>query len=96
MGRKTAQIQNANTPFLKKNLLPDSTAQKVNKKPQFFDFEHGVTKYKIYIKTQVSVISKKSKSSGQWTSLNEVSQVNPTSLMKKIMKHALEHDKLKA
>ncbi len=75
---------NAATPFLKENWLPISSAQKLTKKPKDYHFKHGVTKYDIYV--TVATGSKSSSKNGKWVDLDQVSQVNPTSLIKKIIK----------
>ncbi|MBC7457285.1 MAG: A/G-specific adenine glycosylase, partial [Bdellovibrionaceae bacterium] len=84
---KKSQIfltQNAATPFLKENWLPVSTALKLTQKPKDYHFKHGVTKYDIYV--SVATSSKSSSKNGKWVNLDEVSQVNPTSLIKKLIK----------
>lgn len=80
--------ENHSTPFLKKNWLPPSTAQKVKKKPKDFDLKHAVTKFDIFC--TVSVVENKPRprskeAAGRWVNINKVSEINPTSLMKKII-----------
>ncbi len=77
-------IPNEETPFLKENWLPESSAVKLTKKPKDYHFKHGVTKYDIYV--SVTAGSKSSSKNGKWVNLDQVSQVNPTSLIKKIIK----------
>jgi A/G-specific adenine glycosylase len=87
INKKKSQIfltPNTATPFLKENWLPLSSAQKLNKKPKDYHFKHGVTKYDIYV--TVTTSSKSSSKKGKWVNLAQVSQVNPTSLIKKIIK----------
>lgn len=81
--------ENKTTPFLKLNLLPESSAQKVSQKPKAYDFKHSVTKYQIFIKINAKSLQR----AGQrdWYSIKTIHQINPTSLMKKILKHANIH-----
>ncbi len=74
---------NGATPFLKENWLPISSAEKLTKKPKNYDFKHGVTKYDIYVTVETG--SKSSDQKGKWIDLHQVSQINPTSLIKKII-----------
>ncbi len=85
-------IKNKSTPFLKDNLLPKSIAVQVDQKPHKYDFKHGVTKYEIYvtIKTNKNVspaLALKNHPTGLWSPLADISKINPTSLMKKIIKY---------
>lgn len=80
--------ENLTTPFLKKNWLPISTAQKLKSKPKKYDLKHGVTKFDIFCKVSVSEKSAGPKSKeipGKWVNVNKVAEINPTSLMKKII-----------
>lgn len=87
--QKGSQIfltENMQTPFLKKNWLPLSSAKKLKAKPKNFHFKHGVTKYDIFVTVEKIKASTRPKSNGKWVALSELSQVNPTSLAKKIIK----------
>ncbi len=80
--------ENSATPFLKKNWLPPSTAQKLKSKPKKYDLKHSVTKFDIFCKVSVSEKSPRPKSKdiqGKWVNVNKVAEINPTSLMKKII-----------
>lgn len=81
--------ENSATPFLKKNWLPPSKAQKLKSKPKKYDLKHGVTKFDIFCKVSVSEKSSRPKSAketpGKWVNVNKVAEINPTSLMKKII-----------
>jgi A/G-specific adenine glycosylase len=80
-------LENTATPFLKKNWLPQSTAEKIAKKPtKGFHFKHGVTKYDIYVTVNKSTRPKASDRKGRWVATDKVSELNPTSLIKKILK----------
>ena len=89
-------IENAATPFLKKNWLPLSTAKKVSKKPKKYDLKHGVTKFDIFCsikfseqpsgpKSAVTQMPSSDLINGRWVNISEIQKTNPTSLMKKII-----------
>ncbi len=87
--QKIYLAENTQTPFLKKNWLPFSQAKKISKKPKTFHFKHGVTKYDIFVtveKMTSITLPKASSGKGKWIPLNQISQINPTSLAKKIIK----------
>ena len=77
---------NTEAPFLKKLMLPPSKAKLVTAKPKKFDFKHGVTKYEIYVTVKTTKAAQKP-STGLWAKPSDISKVNPTSLMKKILSH---------
>lgn len=79
--------ENKATPFLKLNHLPPSEAQQVNKKPKNFHFKHGVTKFDIYVTVQKKKGLPPKSVPGLWANLDSIAQINPTSLMKKIITH---------
>jgi A/G-specific adenine glycosylase len=85
-GEKIYLEENAQTPFLKKLMLPPSKAQKLKAKPKKFDFKHGVTKYEIFVTLKEKSFAKTAKT-GLWAKRSEIAKVNPTSLMKKILSH---------
>lgn len=78
---------NEQTPFLKKLMLPPSEAKLVKTKPKEFHFKHGVTKYEIFVTLKKSKNLKAKATTGLWANRSEISKVNPTSLMKKILSH---------
>ncbi len=95
---KIKLYENLTTPFLKMNWLPESTAKKILHKPKNFDFKHGVTKYDIYVSVNSSKSTgpKSIKIRSKWVNQNQISEINPTSLMKKILLQFNEKkDKLK-
>lgn len=77
---------NSQTPFLKNLMLPPSEAKLLKKKPKDFHFKHGVTKYEIFVTLKKSKVPKAGEP-GLWAKPSEISKVNPTSLMKKILSH---------
>lgn len=83
---KILLIENETTPFLKNNWLPLSTAEKIDQKPKKFDFKHGVTKYDIYVNINIILKSKKIiPKNSRWVDVDKISEINPTSLIKKIV-----------
>lgn len=85
---KISLTENSETPFLKNMMLPPSSAIKVTERPKSFAFKHGVTKYDLFI--DLKPVNKKlktrpDKAVTKWIDIKTVSQVNPTSLMKKIL-----------
>ena len=85
-GEKIYLEENAQTPFLKKLMLPQSEAKLVTKKPKDFHFKHAVTKYEIFVTLKPNK-AKKTPSAGLWAKRSDIAKVNPTSLMKKILIH---------
>ena len=82
--------ENTETPFLKKLMLPPSTATKITQKPKQFHFKHGVTKYDLFIHLETKKVNGKAKTgpvpaTNKWVEIDKISQINPTSLMKKII-----------
>jgi len=86
--------KNLATPFLKENWLPISNATLLKRKPQNFDFKHGVTKYEIYVSVNIKKAPHKKLKTGLWAKKNELIRLNPTSLMKKIVAHMEKSAKL--
>lgn len=72
------------TPFLKNQWFPLGVATQLKNKPKKFDLTHSVTKYSIFVSTQ-AVKNLKHHAEGQWVELKKVRQINPTSLMMKIL-----------
>lgn len=81
---------NSNAPFLKNMWLPQGNAKKLSKKPDYYNFKHNITKYEIYTLIKLSRPSaselKSEKSQHKWVNIDRISEVNPTSYMKKILK----------
>lgn len=84
-GSRIFLTENHQTPFLKKNWLPHSSAKKITKKPKDFHFKHGVTKYDIFVTVEEVKSSAGPKTGGKWVPIDEIPQINPTSLAKKII-----------
>lgn len=85
---------NKETPFLKELMLPPSKAKLLESKPKIYDFKHGVTKYEIFVSIKESKSSTQKNKTGLWAEPEHISKVNPTSLMKKILKHLEKQSKL--
>lgn len=97
-GDRIFLVDNAATPFLKGSPFPVSEAKKITKKPKTFTFKHSVTKYDIYVNVIPHQPQSKPASrpknginrdsmNGRWINANQISELNPTSLMKKILSH---------
>lgn len=97
-GEKIYVEKNVETPFLKGTAFPKSEAKKVSKKPKKFSFSHSVTKYAIFVTVQDSIKSRPKQginrkqaapasTEGQWIESKRVAEINPTSLMKKILSY---------
>jgi A/G-specific adenine glycosylase len=88
-GTQIALVQNNYAPFLKGQLIFPGSIQKQNKKPKAFDLKHGITHHDIYIKVQ-KVSSRDLKSADdkgmlKWVAIQKIAQVNPSSLLKKVI-----------
>ncbi|MGE0634764.1 MAG: A/G-specific adenine glycosylase [Pseudobdellovibrionaceae bacterium] len=80
---KIALIENDYAPFLKGQWLFPGLAKKQTARPKKFSFKHGITHHDIFVQLRYPkmVASKKAK----WVSLDEVLELNPTSLVKKVL-----------
>ena len=85
------------SPFLKNVYFPESTLKKVSKKPKNFHIKHGVTKYDLYISVEspTAALSPALLKQGRWVKLDQVKQLNPTSLMTKILNFSKNNGNLK-
>lgn len=90
---KLAMLETHELPFLKKLPLPPGKGTLVKSKPKKFDFQHTITHHHIFIQIESHrnlQSLKKSlnlpKSKVQWYDVSEISEYNPTSLLKKTLK----------
>ncbi len=81
--------KNKNLPFLKGTLLPPSKAKSLIEKPSQYDFQHSITKYKIFV-TVKHQTTKVKLHKYQWHPIVTLSKVNPTSLLKKALQPTLK------
>lgn len=76
-------------PFLKGQPLPPGIITQLKKKPADFAFKHSITTHEIYVRpiihSKTNIANRKSQPGAQWVSLERVEQVNPSSVMKKIL-----------
>lgn len=81
---------NNSAPFLKEMWLPPGKANILTKKPEKYNFKHSITKYEIYTNIEVSRPSareiRSSEENHKWVDLDQISEINPTSFMKKVLK----------
>ena len=88
--QKVGLVTNNYAPFLRGKALFPGEARKVARPPKTFDLRHSITHHDIYIQIQRSLKSSLLKSSLSedvlWVSAD---QVNPSSLLKKVLQRAL-------
>ncbi len=84
---KFAFITNEYAPFLKKQLILPGKAMRKSAPPKNFDFQHGITHHKIYVKiTRRKSNFKEAKFAGvQWLSPKQLKEKVPFSLIQKAM-----------
>ncbi|MCZ0932045.1 MAG: A/G-specific adenine glycosylase, partial [Oligoflexia bacterium] len=80
---KWAFVKNTTMPFLKGRMLFPGLSHKLNGKAQNYDFKHSIMNYQIFItiKTKLS----QPRSVLNWYSPSEIKELNPSSLIKKIL-----------
>ena len=80
---KWAFVKNTKMPFLKGRLLLPGLSQKLKHKAKNYDFKHSIMNYQIFItiKNQLS----QPHSALKWYSQSEIKELNPSSLIKKIL-----------
>jgi A/G-specific adenine glycosylase len=88
-GTKIALIENDYAPFLKGQPIFPGSIQKKNKKPKTFDLKHGITHHDIYIRVEKGSLkelkSNNTKGNVQWIAIKNLSMVNPSSLLQKVL-----------
>ena len=83
---KIGLLQNKQSPFLKKTWLPPGQFCKVEKKPEDFQFQHHITHHQIFVQLEkVHKLSKEDKKALLWVDKKKISQINPSSLVKKVL-----------
>lgn len=81
---KIALRESTDLPFLKNTLLPPLKVKKLKTKPKDFHFQHAITHYKIFVKVQKKPL-KKLDSQLNWYNTDDISKINPSSLLKKAL-----------
>lgn len=85
-GELFTKSMDVHSPFLKKVLVPPGEVKKIREKPSDFDFQHQITKYKIYVKINKSKNTNlKSPSDGTWIKPQQLIGESPFSILKKIL-----------
>lgn len=80
-----ALTENETLPFLKNSLFPPVKVTKLEKKPKQFQFQHSITHYKIFVKTQLKKSAQKDPRYF-WHSRHTIKKVNPSSILQKALK----------
>ncbi len=80
---KVALVQNNYVPFLKGQWIFPGEIKKQNTKPKDYNARHGITHHDIYI--QIEQKKSLNQKGLQWTKLNELKKVNPSSLLTKVL-----------
>ena len=80
-----AFVKNTELPFLKKHPVFPGAARKTRQKPQSWDFQHSIMHYKIYVTIQKKGAADPSRII--WIPERDISRHNPSSLIKKVLKH---------
>jgi len=88
---RVALVQNSQMPFLKGQWVLPGKIQQVKEKPKKFDLHHGITHYDIYIQLQKSATALEVQENVKWCPRNELSLVNPSIILQKVMQKYSAH-----
>lgn len=83
---QVALVQNTYAPFLKGQWIFPGKVLTQEKKPKNFDVKHFITHHDIYIQIDKDSRTPKSSKTIQWVELRNLKQVNPSSLLTKVLK----------
>lgn len=83
---QVALVQNNYAPFLKGQWIFPGQVLTSKNKPKKFDVKHFITHHDIYIQIQKDSRSPKSSKTVKWVELKNLKQVNPSSLLTKVLK----------
>lgn len=75
-------IKNDYAPFLKGQMIFPGTISQEKSKPKDYDVKHNITHHDIFIRIKTSA---KKNPHLEWVKLEDLSQVNPSSLLKKVL-----------
>ncbi len=81
-------LPNTYTPFLKKQWIYPGTIKPLNIPPKSFNFKHSITHHDIHVSVEISTLQKLSisqRKESRWFEINNISEVTPSSLIKKIL-----------
>jgi A/G-specific adenine glycosylase len=90
--------KNLTGPFLRNQLLPPGTFERLKTKPQSFDLRHSITHHDIFIDVQTVRKSKIKTLDGTWLAPQDVAKTSPFSILKKIftnLQKVVPHDETK-
>jgi A/G-specific adenine glycosylase len=82
---QVALVQNTYAPFLKGQWIFPGEVLTSKKKPEKFDVKHFITHHDIYIQINKDSRAPKHSKSVQWVELKNLKQVNPSSLLTKVL-----------
>jgi A/G-specific adenine glycosylase len=83
---QVALVQNTYAPFLKGQWIFPGKVLTQEEKPKNFDVKHFITHHDIYIQIQKDSCAPKASKTTQWVELKNLKQVNPSSLLTKVLK----------
>ena len=81
-----AFVENKSLPFLKKRLIFPGTGKKIKHKAKNYDFSHSIMHYQIFVCVQ-NKDKGSLRHSVQWLTRRRIRQLNPSSLIRKILDH---------
>lgn len=82
---QVALVQNNYAPFLKGQWIFPGQVLTSKQKPKKFDVKHFITHHDIYIQIQKDSLLPKSSPQTRWVELKKLKQVNPSSLLTKVL-----------
>lgn len=100
---KVHMVPNETGPFLKGQWMFPGDFTRLKKKPKNFDLRHSITHHDIFIEIKkpdqratrtAQKVTASKKRPGQWVEIQNIKQLNPSSLLQKIIQQALK-DSLK-
>jgi A/G-specific adenine glycosylase len=82
-GKEIGLVENNYLPFLKGQWIFPGKALQQAKRPKKYDVKHGITHHEIYVRVIPAKLTTTKKV--KWIKTNELSQINPSSLLKKVL-----------
>ena len=82
---RVALVQNTDLPFLRGQWVFPGKIQQLKKRPEKFDLRHGITHHDIYIQILKSPKKLSAQEKLKWCQVREISSLNPSILLKKIL-----------
>jgi A/G-specific adenine glycosylase len=81
---KVGFTKNNYAPFLNGKMIFPGRVKKLKTAPKIYNYKHNITHHEIYVKLKLN--SKKSKDDLKWISKNQITKINPASLIQKALK----------